>query len=389
MLGVKKMKKLLVYLNLIIIVSLFNYSAGADDNDKNDVLAKSYANLVSHYYSAVHIKTYNMHKSINTFLENPTEETLQYAKNQWIEARKVYGITEAFRFYGGPIDGVNEYGEEGPEGLINAWPLNEAYIDYVVGNDKAGIINNLSYDVNEKTIIASNMSEDDADVSTGWHAIEFLLWGQDNSLESPGTRKASDYVGTDITKERRRTYLKQTSNLLLKHIDWLNEQWVPNGKGRVSFLAKSDPGGSILTGIATLAGFELSSERIATALDSGDPEDEHSCFSDQTHEDIRANFNGIKNVYLGMGLNSKIFSPSVAELLREKNPSLHKDIMALLEKTSNSIDNITIPFDKMLSEPKNGSGRMAAEETVSNLIVIAEYIKKAGNDLNWNVNISE
>ena len=145
----------------------------------------------------------------------------------------------------------------------------------------------------------------------------------------------------------------------------------------------------ILTGIATLAGFELSSERIATALDSGDPEDEHSCFSDQTHEDIRANFNGIKNVYLGMGLNSKIFSPSVAELLREKNPSLHKDIMALLEKTSNSIDNITIPFDKMLSEPKNGSGRMAAEETVSNLIVIAEYIKKAGNDLNWNVNISE
>ena len=90
-----------------------------------------------------------------------------------------------------------------------------------------------------------------------------------------------------------------------------------------------------------------------------------------------------------MGLNSKMFSPSVSELLREKNPSLHKDIMALLEKTSNSIDNITIPFDKMLSEPKNGSGRMAAEETVSNLIVIAEYIKKAGNDLNWNVNISE
>ena len=152
-----------------------------------------------------------MHESINTFLENPTEENLQYVKNKWIEARKVYGITEAFRFYGGPIDGVNEYGEEGPEGLINAWPLNEAYIDYVVGNDKAGIINNLSYDVNEKTIIASNMSEDDADVSTGWHAIEFLLWGQDNSLEQPGNRKASDYIGTDITKERRRICLLYTS----------------------------------------------------------------------------------------------------------------------------------------------------------------------------------
>ena len=381
--------KFLVFFKFFIMVLLFSYNTAAENNEETSSIAQSYVNLVSHYYNEVYVRTNNMHKSVNMFLKYPTEDNLEHVKNKWIEARKVYGITEAFRFYGGPIDGVNQYGEEGPEGLINAWPLNEAYIDYVMGNDSSGIISNLSYEINAKTIIASNMSEDDADVSTGWHAIEFLLWGQDSSIESPGNRKASDYAGSGIIKERRRAYLKEASDLLLEHINWLNTQWSYNGKGRAVFLEKSDPGGAILTGIATLAGFELSSERIATALDSGDPEDEHSCFSDQTHHDIRANFNGIRNVYLGIGLNSIKFSPSISQIIAEKSPALDKAIIALLEKTSNSIDNITIPFDKMLSEPENGLGRVAAEETVSNLLAIAEKIKLAGNGLNWNVTIAE
>ena len=94
-------------------------------------------------------------------------------------------------------------------------------------------------------------------------------------------------------------------------------------------------------------------------------------------------------MYLGIGLNSKKFSPSISQVVAEKNPALDKAIIELLEKTSNSIENITIPFDKMLSEPENGLGRMAAEETISNLLAIAEKIKLAGNGLNWNVTIAE
>ena len=381
--------KFLIVLKCVLIILLSLSNTASASTEKTAALAKSYANLVSNYYNEVAIKTKALHESINIFLESPNDTNLSNAKNKWIEARKVYGITEAFRFYGGPIDGVNKYGEEGPEALINAWPLNEAYIDYVAGNPESGIINNLLYEINAESIIAANMSEDDAEVSTGWHAIEFLLWGQDLSLETAGTRQAEDYAPTDDIKKRRRTYLREASTLLLEHINWLSIQWSKTGEGRATFLAKSDPGGAILTGIATLAAFELSAERIATALDSGDPEDEHSCFSDQTHLDIRANFTGIKNVYLGIGFNSKKYSPSISELVAEKNPSLDKSIIQLLEKTSTSINNIPIPFDKMLSEPKNSSGRQAAEKTVSNLLVLAEKIKVAGNDLNWNVIIAE
>ena len=358
-------------------------------NDSINSLASSYANLVSYYYNEVSLSTQEMHNAIIKFVQAPDNNSLTNAKNKWIAARSIYGITEAFRFYGGPIDGVNKYGEEGPEGLINAWPLNEAYIDYVKGSSNAGIINNLSLEINNDTIIAANMSEDDADVSSGWHAIEFLLWGQDFSLETAGIREASDYLPTNEINIRRRAYLVATSALLLEHINWLSMEWLENGEGRKAFLNKNDPGGAILTGIATLAGFELSSERIATALDSGDPEDEHSCFSDQTHNDVKANFNGIINVYLGKGLNGESFSPSISEFVAKNNLKLHENILEIINETNISINNITVPFDKMLSEPKNGLGRQAAEKTVSNLLVLAKNFKEAGKDLNWEVIIAE
>ena len=372
----------------ILLISAFVCNSNANAKDTKQ-LAISYAQLVSHYYKETAIKTKTMNKAINVFLNEPNENNLTRAKSAWIEARKVYGITEAFRFYGGPIDGTNIYGEEGPEGLINSWPLNEAYIDYVRGNQNAGIINNLSYEITKNTIIASNQSNDDSDVSTGWHAIEFLLWGQDLSLKTAGLRPASDYIPENKINERRRKYLLKVSELLMEHIAWLNNQWKENGEGRKTFLSSQDPGGAILTGIATLAGFELSAERIATALDSGDPEDEHSCFSDQTHIDVRANFNGIKNVYLGLGANGEKFSPSASTLISNKNPTLHEKIMSTLNKTSNNINNITVPFDKLLSETKNSPGRIAAENTVSNLIVLTENIIQAGKELNWNVIIAE
>lgn len=378
----------IILVKALLIFLLINKTAYSANNDYKS-LANSYANLVSHYYNAVALRTKEMNNAIIKFIHAPDNNSLINAKNKWIEARIIYGITEAFRFYGGPIDGVNKFGEEGPEGLINAWPLNEAYIDYVQGNPEAGIINNVSIEINAETIIAANMSEDDADVSTGWHAIEFLLWGQDFSLETAGRREASDYLPTNEVNIRRRAYLVATSSLLLEQVNWLAEQWLENGEGRKSFMAKNDPGGAILTGIATLAGFELSSERIATALDSGDPEDEHSCFSDQTHNDVKANFNGIKNVYLGKGLNGSSFKPSISEFVMENDKKLHENIMKVINNTDYTINNITVPFDKMLSEPENGLGRQAAEKTVSNLLVLAENFKEAGKNLNWNVIIAE
>ena len=395
-LGGKVQKNILFNMVVLILgmsIAIFYYSKAHTEDGalsaSESQLALAYSNQVHYYYTLTTKKTKVLHEAINNFLADPSENSLQIAKASWIEARKIYGITEAFRFYGGPIDGSNQFGEEGPEGLINSWPLNEAYIDYVEGNPEAGIINNLKFEINSETILASNQSGDDADVSTGWHAIEFLLWGQDSSLELSGTRPFADFIVGQNNNDRRRAYLYQISLLLLNQVKWLGEQWSTEGEGRRAFLSNDDPGGLILTGLTTLAGFELSSERIATALDSGDPEDEHSCFSDQTHNDIRANFNGIKNIYLGINGKGERFSPSVSDLVAENNPSLNASIISKLKEVSNNIEDITVPFDKMLSESNDSPGRIAAEKTVNNLLALAKNFKKAGKGLNWQVIISE
>ena len=109
-----------------------------------------------------------------------------------MEARKVYQQTEVFRF-GNPI--VDDW-----EGKVNAWPLDEGLIDYVditnyypTENDFSNfnVISNRALKVEGRLVdastIDSNLLENklheiggnEANVATGYHAIEFLLWGQD------------------------------------------------------------------------------------------------------------------------------------------------------------------------------------------------------------------
>ena len=145
--------------------------------DGGDQLA-SYAELVYRNYRDAHADAMKLQTAIDGFLAKPNAETLRAAKAAWLHSRDSYGQTEAFRFYEGPIDFANpDTGEEGPEGLINAWPLNEAYIDYVDGNAKAGIVNMPSIDITAELLIKKNAADDEANVTTGYHAIEFLLWG--------------------------------------------------------------------------------------------------------------------------------------------------------------------------------------------------------------------
>ena len=148
---------------------------------------------VEHYAAGVHAayaaslaSATELDEAIDAFVADPTDDTLAAAKDAWLAARDDYGLTEAFRFYGGPID--NE--EDGPEGLINAWPLDEAYIDYVEGDPAAGIINDPdAYPTIDAELVTSlNEQGGEANISTGWHAIEFLLWGQDLSADGPGAR---------------------------------------------------------------------------------------------------------------------------------------------------------------------------------------------------------
>lgn len=346
---------------------------------------QTYADIVyANYQDSVELAR-ALDKAIVAFIAQPSEATMDAARAAWLAAREPYGQTEAFRFYGGPIDG-----EDGPEGQINAWPLDEAYIDYVEGDPIAGVINNPEkYPViNPELLAALNEQGGEKNISAGFHAIEFLLWGQDMSADSAGKRPHTDFVKDSAPNaERRATYLRAASELLVDDLTRIANAWKPDQRGnyRQTFLAlpPDDALQKILTGIGVLSRSELAGERIFTPYDNQDQEDEHSCFSDNTHRDIYKNALGIANVYLGRYKrldDTTISGTGIHALLKATDAALADKTLALVEKMMANAEKITqmAPFDQAIINPET---RPHILQTVDDLQTLGDTIAESARAL--------
>jgi putative iron-regulated protein len=314
-------------------------------------------------------------QAVDAFLAVPSDDSLKAARKAWVEARPSYLRTETFRFYDGPIDEV--------EGAINAWPMNEAHIDYVDGKPDAGLINDASFKVGIEEIEKSNQSKDEADVTTGWHAIEFLLWGQDLSTDGPGNRPFTDYVAGTGNNDRRREYLKLVTDELAHELHELEGTWqLQNASGyakKLKAMPEREVIGRMVNGMAVLAGFEFMSERLAVALDSGDQEDEHSCFSDTTKQDFVYDLAGIKQVWTGDDEGTE--RSGLNDLMRSQDAALTDRIDGLLSDAETKVAALGDPWDQVLAKPKDSPERKAAEDVVTALQALGTGLKDAGSKL--------
>ena len=313
---------------------------------KTEVVA-NYAEGVHASYSRSLVSARTMDMAIDTFLADPTPATLEAAKRAWLNARDDYGPTEAFRFYSGPID--NE--EDGPEGLLNAWPMDESYIDYVEGDAGAGIINMPDEypEITAELIESLNEEGGEENVSTGWHAIEFLLWGQDLNAIGPGARPVEDYT-TNANADRRGQYLAAASDLLLVHLQDMVDAWAPGGNNyRAEFVQDNDTAiTSIITGIGELSRGELAGERMTVAYEARSQEDEHSCFSDNTVADIVGNAIGIQMVLEGD--YGTVTGPGIFDLVAAQDSALAERLSAEVAMSVAEAKLIPAPFDQHLRE---------------------------------------
>lgn len=322
-------------------------TAGTDGQDgvstfvTRDDVVTSNANIAYAAYADSLISAQTMRDVLATFVAAPTDENFIAAKQAWLDAREPYGQTEVYRFRVGPIDALtkddnDEYvlGEEGdgPEGRINAWPLGEALIDYVAdtvdGDEGEGLdgSNIIADTVTYPTITEDVISDlfeyegEEANVTTGYHAIEFLLWGQDLNADLSGTgdrdasagqRTVADYSivsgectsGADAAADeicaRRGDYLLAAADVLIDDLTSVVEAWEPvTGFHYANFVAGGDESlALIFEGMGRLSFGELAGERINIALTTDSQEDEHSCFSDNTHRDIFLNAKGVQNSF--------------------------------------------------------------------------------------------
>lgn len=372
------------------LVLLLGCSSGSDAPVPSDlstdpqakVVAEAYAGRVFAAYQEAEAKAKELQAKVEAFVASPSEAGFAACKKAWLDARPAYGRTEVFRFYGGPIDAVGT----GKEGEINGWPLDENYVDYVKDDPEAGIINKpgLVPTIDAATLAGLNEKGGEKNLATGWHAIEFLLYGQDFDDAGPGKRPFTDFVdgGTAKNQARRRTYLLVATKLLVADLAEVRAAWEPGKAYAATWVARPRKEALLdaFQGVVSLSGIELGGERMTVAYTNQDQEDEHSCFSDNTLADLEANQDGIAAVYLGTAER-----PGLTTLVSAKDPTLDAVVRAALTSTSAAIKAIPAPFDVAIKGEASLPGRQKVKAAIDALKAQTDALVRAANALDLKV----
>ncbi|MBC07374.1 imelysin family protein [Thalassospira sp.] len=345
-----KIAKILGTAALVSTLGAQAYAAPA----AKDVLT-TYADIAHAGYEDSLITAKALQAAIDELVANPSAATFDAAKSAWLASRAPYQQTEVYRFGNAIVDDW--------EGKVNAWPLDEGLIDYVetglYGEESeenpaytANVIANPTLTISGETIDASTIDaalleslheidDVEANVATGYHAIEFLLWGQDlhGTDAGAGERKWTDYAaGDDCTNgncDRRGEYLQAAADLMVSDLEWITEQWAEGGEARETVLEGDGVPGltAIVTGMGSLSYGELGGERTKLGLLLHDPEEEHDCFSDNTHNSHYYDALGIQNVYLGRYTRvdgSVVEGPSLSDLVAANDAGLDTELRGKL-----------------------------------------------------------
>ncbi len=340
----------------------------------------AYAAHVHAEYAASRALAERMRAAIRAFCAEPTDEGLARARETWVVARETYGRTEVFRFGDGPIDTTRG----GIETFINAWPVDESYIDSVDASEAGGIVGNPERypSLGRAVVRLLNQRGGETNVCTGWHAIEFMLWGQDLSETGPGARPASHFVdGKAPFAERRREYLLEITDMLCEDLERLEKAWAPDTDNhRRRFVAEPDRAmRSIVTGASLLVGFEMSGERLAVPLETRDQEEEHSCFSDTTHIDFTANIKGVDAALRGRG------GPGVIDVVRTVDSERAATLAAALSAAYRTVHEMPVPFDVGMRAADGSPERAKMQAALEALETLGEEIALAGRALGWSL----
>jgi putative iron-regulated protein len=358
---------------LMLLGSLLSGCSSDDTSEgvsRRAVVANYSANLYAAYSDSV-IDEQAFQGKVGAFLANPTEDTLADARASWLASRAHYMLTEGARFYDGPID----MAPANHEAFLNSWPLDEAFIDYTSDNgvvsDQVGIVNmpDLLPEITAERLDDLNGTNGEPEnVSSGYHAVEFLLWGQALNDVGPGERPATDYVigGPSKNPDRRADYLNVAVDGIISHLTEVRDAWLPSAPYRVAFEKNADQSlAHIFTGLATFSKGELGSQRIGAGYKSKDRHDQHNCFSSETLLDYERDARGVQAMYLGMyGDND---GPGLDDLVRAADPALDADMQKKLQASIDAILQIPKPFEDAIAGDDDSPGRKAIQVALTAL----------------------
>ena len=372
------------------------------DADKGAVL-DTYANIAHAMYEDSLSTANALKAAVDALAAEPSEEALAAAKEAWIAAREPYQQTEVYRFGNAIVDDW--------EGKVNAWPLDEGLIDYVdagYGTESdengfytANLIANPVLEVGGQTIDAETIDADliqslhevdevEANVATGYHVVEFLLWGQDLNGTGPGagSRPYTDFDTANCTGgrcDRRVDYLRTATDLIIADLEEMVGYWADGGEARAGVTEGEPEAGltAMLTGLGSLSYGELAGERMKLGLMLHDPEEEHDCFADNTHNSHYYNIVGMQAVANGSSERvdgSVIEGSSLMSLLPEDVASSLdidlKSTLAVAAVMKDKADSGEMAYDQMLGEG-NDVGNAVLQGVIDGLLAQTKSIENA------------
>ena len=388
----------------VLLAGLHGFSAWAAEPA---AVLKTYADIAVAKYEDSLITALTLRERVRELIAKPDAQTLSAARNAWKAARVPYQQSEVYRF-GNPI--VDAW-----EGQVNSWPLDEGLIDYVdtatygAANEDnklytANVIANPKLMIGGEDFDATVLNAEtlrklqeadgvEANVATGYHAIEFLLWGQDlnGTKKGAGNRPATDFSITNCTHgncDRRGVYLTAAVDLLIGDLEEMVGNWREGGAARAALTTQGNEKGlsKIFIGMGSMSYGELAGQRMKLGLMLHDPEEEHDCFSDNTHNSHFYDAMGIRDTYLGSykrvnGTIVKGASPS--ELVKAKSPAVDAEIRKLLQTTMDKMtvlkktaDTGEMAYDQMIGEG-NMKGNAIVQAAIDALLAHTKGIEKA------------
>lgn len=358
------------------------------------VLANYSANLYAAYGDAVTDQA-TFDAQLQTFLGAPTDDALASLRTAWLASRAHYMLTEGARFYSGPIDAD----DGNPEAFINSWPLDEAYIDYTTNkatntvDETSGFINHpdLMATITVDAIDAANAQGGDDNISDGYHAEEFLLWGQALQDVGPGQRPSSDYLLTGSPRknaDRRQAYLKTSSLGITQHLTAVRDAWAPTADYRVKFQQGGLASVALaLTGLGRFSKGELAGERINAPYASKSRRDQHDCFSSQTLVDYTRDAQGIQMIYMGTYGTNK--GAAIADLVRAANPQLETQIETQIQQSITLMQAIPAPFEASIVGDDSAPGRHAILAVINSLKTQGDLFAQAAAALGQTIQVPD
>lgn len=307
-----------------------------------------------------------MDSKLASFMYHPNPMSQEEITQSWRQAYDDFLYTLIFSYL--PIQDPPDWHTQGisyDDLLIqlDSWPIEGGYIDYIPGYPFSGIVNDLALDIDEKNLRSQHGFTDPTNASLGYHAIEFMFWGQE------GNRSAHDffpqentapvpindtegnshnYDEQDITADgtavhtpqnhnRRRQYTKLLSEILQKDLHRVQRRWEPSNGYYSQLLLQSNPENTLQA--AFIAGQRFISEELLQKrfqLISSE-------FSNSSQQDMHALLTGLESWYLPKEKDQQ--EASLGLLMQQADDQIAQDFIESLITSKKCIKEMTSEID--------------------------------------------